>query len=200
MTRPVVVGIAGKAQSGKDTLAAHLVAHYGFVRRGLADALKDEVRATLPRTLRAMSQVWWRWVNVSLDDGLTDEEAVALAEREKPPWLRALWQEWGTELRRAEDPGYWTDQLTKWLAAAQPARVVIPDIRFVDEARAVRSMGGWLVRVNRPSGERRVDLRKDTHPSETALDDWSAWDLVLDNTGTVAQLCDAFDAFVDGKG
>ena len=40
-------------QVGKDSVADVLVRRYGFVRRGFADALKDEVLDRLPRTLGA---------------------------------------------------------------------------------------------------------------------------------------------------
>jgi hypothetical protein len=37
---PMIVAFTGRAGSGKDTAAAHLVRHYGFIRAGFADSLK----------------------------------------------------------------------------------------------------------------------------------------------------------------
>lgn len=36
----MIVGVTGNARAGKDTLAAHLIKHYGFERIGMADPMK----------------------------------------------------------------------------------------------------------------------------------------------------------------
>lgn len=41
MLRPIIVGLAGKKGSGKDTVGKYLVDNYGFERIAFADALKD---------------------------------------------------------------------------------------------------------------------------------------------------------------
>ena len=50
---------------------------------------------------------------------------------------------------------------------APPAPVVFTDCRFPNEAEAILAVGGSVVRILRPG----VDTG-DTHPSETALDDF----------------------------
>jgi hypothetical protein len=52
---------------------------------------------------------------------------------------------------------------------------VIADVRFPNEAEAVKEKGGILVRINRD-----LDVTSD-HASETSLDDWEKWDHVVDN-------------------
>lgn len=57
---------------------------------------------------------------------------------------------------------------------------IITDVRFWNEATAIRFRGGIIIRVNRES------LRF-PHPSETDLDNWM-FDEVIDNKGTVDEL------------
>lgn len=59
---------------------------------------------------------------------------------------------------------------------------IITDVRFPNEARAIKNAGGIIVRVNRP-GYKPVN----DHPSEIALDKWD-FDYTLDNSGTISDL------------
>ena len=67
--------------------------------------------------------------------------------------------------------------------------VAIPDVRFPDEADAIKSAGGIVVRIDRP------DVPRLDHPTECALDDYD-FDHVIDNSGTVEELCAAVRAIV----
>lgn len=66
---------------------------------------------------------------------------------------------------------------------------IITDVRFENEARAVRNAGGILVRMHRhkePSS---------THSSETSLDNYP-FDVVVNNTGTEEELLESARYFV----
>ena len=76
---------------------------------------------------------------------------------------RQLAQLFGTEYVRSIDPRFWTDSVLDVRdPAAAKLNLVIPDVRFDDEAEAIRRAGGLVVRIVRsdlpPSGE--------THASE----------------------------------
>lgn len=60
---------------------------------------------------------------------------------------------------------------------------IITDVRFLNEARAVKDKGGVVIRVN----NERIKST-DTHESETALDDYEDWDAIINNTGNFEQL------------
>lgn len=59
---------------------------------------------------------------------------------------------------------------------------LITDVRFPNEAKAIKDKKGILIRVERkgcPTSE---------HLSETALDSYKDWDYVIDNNGTIDEL------------
>jgi len=172
----IVVGLGYRMQAGKDSVADVLVRRYGFVRRGFADALKDEVLDRLPRTLGAYLDL----------AGLEDTVALrrSLMYVLKPPLVRALLQEYGTEVRRADDPRYWVKKVAGWVDDCRPQRLVVPDVRFWNEVVFVRALGGRYVRVDRP----RVELAAlDTHASEFELDGVEP-DYTVRNDGTLEDL------------
>ena len=59
---------------------------------------------------------------------------------------------------------------------------IISDVRFRNEAQAIKDRGGILIRTIRES-----DYKSD-HPSETSLDNWKEWDYVIDNNGSMEDL------------
>lgn len=173
----IVVGIAGKIGAGKDAVAARLVQRWGFTIVRMADALKDEVVARFPLTLRAIFHATygqpWRQPTTA---ELRHEVRVT-----KPPIIRELLQEFGTEVRRADDPDYW---VKRWAEAATIfPRVVVPDVRFPNEAAAVLAQGGVCWRVTRPGY-----TVPGAHVSETALDAWDGFRVQLANVGSLEDL------------
>lgn len=59
---------------------------------------------------------------------------------------------------------------------------IITDTRFPNEAAAVKSKNGVLIRVVRPG-----TIPVNSHPSETALDDYP-FDFIIDNSGNILDL------------
>lgn len=166
-----IVGIHGRARSGKDTLAHFLVEHHGFLRIALADPLR-----------RFVSDI------TGLDESLLMDSVV----KEQPiDWLggkspRQLMQTLGTEWGRTH-----VDE-NVWLAVAQRkidqarrrgyAGVVIPDVRFDNEAQWVRQLGGHVVRLVRDDAAPVAD-----HASERGVADHLI-DTTIDNNGPLVLL------------
>lgn len=63
---------------------------------------------------------------------------------------------------------------------------LITDVRFPNEAEAIKERGGILIRVNR--GRMSMVEMANQHPSETALDNYDKWNYKIDNSGTMEQL------------
>jgi hypothetical protein len=59
---------------------------------------------------------------------------------------------------------------------------IITDVRFPNEAEAIKQRDGKLIVVRRNTND------TDTHPSEVALDSYDKWDFIVPNTGTLEDL------------
>jgi cytidylate kinase len=168
----VVVGLSGKIGSGKTTLGDELIAAAGdAVCRNFADVLKEEVAKIYGIDVKRC------YAQEEKNRPISDTETLTIGE--------AL-QNVGA-LRRAAVPTYWLDRLGEHVDSLQCKLVVIGDVRHTNEAEWVRARDGFLVRLNGdPGGVRAASKRDHTHRSETELDDYAAFDLVVDTDTTSA--------------
>ena len=179
---PVVVAFSGYGRSGKDSCAQHLVNLHGFERIAFADALKDVLYALNPVVLVGSG----RRVRAVVDAGGW-EGAKEITE------IRELLQRLGTEAgRKILGDNIWIDTAFR---RATSDRIAVSDCRFPNEAEAVKAMGGYVFRVERP-GITAVNA----HVSERALDDFKSFDGVINNDGTLGELGKEIDNALDKLG
>lgn len=180
--RHVILGLGFEKQCGKDTLASIFNERHGYHVMSFAYALKKGVRAMFDLTH-------------AHTDGVLKEEVI--------PHLgvsaRQLLQHVGTEGVRGLDPTIWAkagmQRAREWIDDYPEARIVFTDVRFPQEAEAIREMGGKVVRIRRPgySYDLGVPLPGeagrllDEHPSETAMRGFQ-WDMTVDNDGSLYDL------------
>ena len=185
-TLPPLVGLIGKKRVGKDTFAATLVEEFGFARVAFADPLKD-MALTIDPIIQPGDEF-------RLAEGLRElvEDEGWEVVKDAHPEARRFLQRLGDGVRQF-DPEFWlragmarADDMRAGLGATPSGDwdpefrpVVITDVRYPNEAAAIRVAGGILVRIVRPG----VD-DGDTHASETALDDYDA-DLTVNNAGSL---------------
>ena len=117
-----------------------------------------------------------------------------------PEWdnmtVRAFMQKLGTDaMRYGLHPDVWVNALMSEYKAGPHSGVtrdlrypdwIITDVRFPNEAEAIKEKDGFVIRINRyPQGvsPKLMDL----HESETALDEWE-FDHVVWNNGTIEDL------------
>jgi len=62
-------------------------------------------------------------------------------------------------------------------------RVIITDTRFPNEVEGIKRKKGIVIKIIRPS-----KVSTSSHPSETALNDYTNWDYVIVNDGTLEEL------------
>ena len=169
----MLVGICGKAGSGKDTIGDFLVDQYGFKKIALADPIKRLVKDIF-----------------ALDDHTVYDRVAR--ERPLDRWVgwtvRRLLQFIGTELFREKiDDAIWVKSLWYKIQDDKENNHVIADVRFPNELKYFKdnaSQGQFLsLKVIRPGYEGNVGM--EGHASE-------AYDLDSDreliNDGTIKDL------------
>ncbi|MBM7770618.1 hypothetical protein JOD54_000822 [Actinokineospora baliensis] len=180
------VGIVGRKRSGKDTVAAQLVAAHGYTRVAFGDPVKALAEAVNPIIVGPADLL-----------GRPGERLRAVLDRhgwdqvkEDLPRARDLLQTLGTGVRDLIDPHAWIDAWARH-AETVPGPLVVPDVRFPNEAEHLRSLGFVLIRVSRPGLP-----STDTHVSETGSD-LIATDHHLINGGTLADLSAAVETLTE---
>lgn len=168
-----LLGLSGWARSGKDTVAAILKAD-GYVRHSFADPMREALYR----------------LNPPVDFGGTGSVPLSTALGAEKDWerlkqfsteIRGLMQRMGTEVgRNMFGENFWVDQALDKIPDG--GKVVFADVRFPNEADAVRKLGGKVVRIERAG----VGPAND-HISETALDKYE-FDIVLNNDGSLEDL------------
>lgn len=159
----MIIAFVGFKQVGKTTASQYLIDKYSFVRHNFKDALIAEIKEKFPDLLRQIAKesprerLLFKTGDVELTNGsIIPIDATHLTVDElfthKPPLMRALMQNYGTEVRRGDDDYYWTN---RWrLKGAEYYRegksVVVDDVRFLNEAEAVKVQQGIIIRLTRP--------------------------------------------------
>jgi hypothetical protein len=141
----MIVGFVGFIGSGKDTAADYLVNFHGFRRDSFAGTLKDalsnifgwdrtllEGKTKESREWREQIDTWW-------------------ADRLQIPHLTPRWimQHWGTEVcRQGFHDDIWIASLENKLRKTKD-NIVISDVRFKNEIKAIHSLNGKVIRIKR---------------------------------------------------
>jgi hypothetical protein len=173
----MIIGLAGYARAGKDTVAQILVEERGFRRIAFADALRDMLAALDPYigTTRLSDRLNWHgWEATKAD-----------------PEVRRLLQRLGTEAGRdVLGPDVWVDAAVRKMDLESEENYVVSDVRFPNELQAIRSYG-QVWRIERPGCE-----PVNGHVSETALDG-ARFDRVISNNGSIDDLAERVLRLVD---
>lgn len=167
----IVLGISGKAQSGKDTVAAFIqealdewCIQLTYTKLGFADALYREIaKGILVASGKYLGEV-----------AIVDTIKYM---KENKSHFRMILQGWGTDFRRelhGED--YWVNKvLSEITKMSDKSFVVVPDVRFKNEMKSLVNADCEVWNITRPTDS------KDTHISETSLDGVTAFDAVINN-------------------
>lgn len=169
----MIIGISGKIGSGKDTVAGIIIDNKPkYTRKAFGDKLKKAVALLTGAPENLMYTQEGKEVYLSGWDmtvGQFQQKLGTEAMRDvihKDGWVLALMSDY------IEDYNW-----------------IISDVRFKNEAEAIREKGGLLIRVNGDPAKVRANSTRDmTHQSEVDLDDWEDWDAVIENNGTLLEL------------
>lgn len=169
----IIIALTGAATSGKGIVSKRLTEYHDFRATRFADPIK-------------------RMLSVGL--GLTEDQ---LDGRDKQTPIaefggltaRHLMQTLGTEWgRRMVHSDVWVNAWRRHLSAYGD-RIVVDDLRFPNEAMCIRSLGGIIWRVNRPSVP-VMDHVSERYVREIAVD------REILNTSTIGALAAVVDSAV----
>ena len=169
----MIIGVAGKIDSGKSLVCSIL--------RNLADQYgkKVEIKSFAYPIYKIVSDL----------TGLSVEEIkrrkknhVTVQIKDKVTNYRSIMQTIGNGLRDHAYDDIWLDSLfgvddqkaireltwvTDWW--------IIEDLRYINEAQRIKSLGGYVFQVKRDKSE------DNSHIAENSLSTWSEWDLIINN-------------------
>lgn len=180
--KTTLISLNGYACTGKDTVASIVQSMVPeFENKKFADKLKQiaSIMTGLPaihfedRDLKEsqLSEGWGMTAREFLQKLGTDAIRTHLHNN---AWVNALM----------------SDYRAPKLSEYNPSKWIITDVRFPNEAQAIKERGGVVVRINRP-GFGPVN----GHQSETAMDGWD-FDYILDNDGDMYRLKQKVENFL----
>jgi len=177
MARPTVIGIAGKAGSGKDTLATYLATRLKLQTYSFAHPLKKALNAIFGFDMSQWDDRVWK-------------ERVIPEYGQSPRYLaQTIGTEWGRDLVH---PDLWVLLAEKTRKAAVEQGwvrgLICPDARFENECTWIREHG-VIIHIRRPTNEHSIP---GGHVSESGVkvkdEDLHIW-----NVGTLDDLYRAAD-------
>jgi len=193
----MIIGLHGKARSGKDQFGEYLItsfSHKGrcFEHMAFATQLKNMCKEHFGLT---DDQLWERGKNMreAPDFRFAKRYNGASSDPENYWSPREIMQELGSFYRRIKHD-YWVYALDKEVKKREYKDVVITDVRHVNECDYVRKNRGILIKITRPVIH---EIRGMNHESETALNDYTAFDIIINNDGTLEDLYRAAEDTVE---
>lgn len=176
----MIVGLCGRKNAGKDTVAAYLMKEYQFERRAFADSLKRSVAALFDIDPTAIERLknddgavislvgfGSRYPNKEVSVGMT---------------FRHFLQRYGTESHRdVFGPNFWVDQILPVGAFYSGRKIVVTDVRFDSEVDRIHELGGHVVLIDRPQAN-DVDDHSSEQPEKLEHD------IVIQNDSTLESL------------
>jgi len=194
----MIIGIAGRMNTGKDTLGEIFAEELtNFKVKAFADKL------------RAVAEILTGIPAEKFKDSLFKTQALPKEwcwdnDEDDPMYVRELLQELGTEcIREFVHEDAWvnalfadykeeelgcitlnpnTNEEKKVMQTGSYPNWVITDVRFPNEAKAIRDRDGLLIKLN------RIKAPVNDHKSELALLNWPDYNYVYDNDGDLDDL------------
>jgi hypothetical protein len=168
----MIIGLTGYAQSGKDSVANILVENYGYKRIAFADPIRKLLYEMNPTVKDGGYRV----------QGVVDGYGWDVAKTAFPE-VRNMLQSLGVGARKTFGDMFWVKQALSELQLFGEVNYVITDVRYPNEAKAIRDYDNSQIWRIKRSGVIPVNA----HASETAMDGEKV-DQIFLNNGTLEDL------------
>lgn len=173
---PVLIGLHGRAGSGKDTIGDYMKNSWMFGKMSFAGPLKD-----------ASSRLWGVPRTVFETPGEKEQvnEYWKVSPRHMAQWL-------GTEVMRKQfDEDFFLKRAAFTLDNDScPRCMVVTDVRYDNEARFIKERGGYIWRIE--GRHTAMDPVQGAHASEKGIDP-SLVDATVDNSGAMETTFEEID-------
>ena len=187
----MIIGISGKAGSGKDTAAKMLevlyanpdISYEDFANKRYKNFADIQI-VHFADSLKETAQVLFRigeWETNTQEGKKTTINWIGKTVRE-------LLQGIGQGLRDAIDPNLWVKIL--FANTEGWSNYIIADVRYPNEIYAIKKRNGILIRIDRKGAG------AGNHSSETALDNYKEWDVHIENNGSIEDLFETMKIFI----
>jgi len=161
-----IIALCGHKGSGKDTVA------------DVFDVLQANRRLAFADPLRTIATTVFGLTPAQMLDRDLKEVPLDTYPHQSP---REILQKIGTDCFRAIWPEVWLEAAHRTILNSRFDYVVITDLRFLNEAVAVKEWGGIIIKID---ADERLGPNLDPHPSEADIPFIEA-DLVLENNGSL---------------
>ena len=187
----MIIGISGKAGSGKDTAAKMLevlyanpdISYEDFANKRYKNFADIQI-VHFADSLKETAQVLFR-----IGEWETNtQEGKKITINWIGKTVRELLQGIGQGLRDAIDPNLWVKIL--FANTEGWSNYIIADVRYPNEVYAIKKRNGVLIRIDRKGAG------AGNHSSETALDNYKEWDVHIENNGSIEDLFEAMKIFI----
>lgn len=171
-----IIGLSGKAWSGKDT-AADFIAEYMKENHPSMIVGRSSFAKKLKETVAFLTNTTYE-----LNNSREGKEQIAMPFNKT---LGRLQQDIGTGLRIQVSEDFWVDALFATQSIYSDDMTIITDVRFPNEKEKIERNHyyGTVIRIERP-GYTPNDGRNLNHASETALDG-AKFEYVIINDGSL---------------
>lgn len=206
----MIIGLSGYIGSGKDTVAQMIIDSMGsyearddmgagsvwrwhngpWVNKKFAAKLKQvaSLLTGIPienfenqEFKKTYLPSKWSWIERHYS-----ADGVDVVELEHRMTVREFLQKLGTEAMRENlHENVWVNAL--FADYGKRDNWIVSDVRFPNEAQAVKNFGGVLIRIERNLPDIPYKRLEQLHPSETSLDEWE-FDYRIFNNGTLEDL------------
>lgn len=185
----MIIGLCGLIGSGKGTVADVLV-EQGYEKISFADKLKDGVASV------------FNWDRQMLE-GDTDEsrewretvDTFWTQETGRTITPRLVLQEYGTDcMRKGFYDGIWVSLTKQHILQNPNKKFIIPDVRFPNEIKMIKEIGGKVWRVQRGIDPVWFRMYQDigVEPKDVHESEWrwanAGYTLTIHNNGTMDEL------------
>ncbi len=184
-TSDLIIGLGHKKRVGKNAFA-------GFLAKELEALGYEVLEVAFSHDMKDMAETAFGLYGLRGGchyESKPEEREQPLGRINKTP--RQLWIEFGNAMRGIY-PEMWVDRLHDFMKEYReyttryhgnlPLAFIITDVRFPNEAAAVKRWGGTLIKIFRDSAPLGLD------PAEVALDRFDAWDYAVNNNSDLDNL------------